>query len=448
MRGLTVVLIVGIFISCNQAPGKTDQNSNANAAGDTSLLTSTTGLQDSLPPPNATKSNIKFSKVIGWPDGKTPIAPEGFVVTKFADGFNNPRSIYQGPNGDIFIAEANTESKGVSKVKDVVSGKAKSQNLGESSNRITLLRDNDGDGKAEFRQTFLSNDLLKPYGMLVIDKFFYVANTDGLWKYPYTPGKKVVDGAGQKILALPAGGYNNHWTRNLLAGKDNASIYISVGSGSNVGENGMENEVRRAGILKFNVDGSGEKVYASGLRNPVGMDWAPGTNTLWSSVNERDELGDDLVPDYLTSVKEGGFYGWPYAYIGQHPDPRMKGERQDLVKKSIVPDVLLGAHTASLGLAFYNQKSFPAKYLNGAFVGQHGSWNRSSFSGYKVVFVPFDNGKPSGKPEDFLTGFIVDQNKNEVYGRPVDVCVLKDGSMLVTDDAANTIWHIAYKPNK
>lgn len=444
MKHIWIAVTATVIVSCKQVSNNT-ADAGSNTAGDTAQTNGQTLMQDSLPPPNATKSNVKFSKVIGWPANKTPVAPAGFVVTKFADGFNNPRSIYQAPNGDIFIAEANTESKGTKKIKDVVSGKAKSQNLGESSNRIMLLRDADGDGRAEFKQPFLTDNLNKPYGMLVMGNGFYVANTDGLWKFPYTAGKTTVDGAGKQITPLPAGGYNNHWTRNLLGGNDNASIYISVGSGSNVGENGMEHEVNRANILVVDKDGGNMKIYASGLRNPVGMDWAPGTNTLFTVVNERDELGDDLVPDYLTSVKSGGFYGWPYAYIGQHPDPRMKGERKDLVDKTIVPEVLLGAHTASLGLAFYNRQAFPEQYRNGAFIGQHGSWNRAEFSGYKVLYVPFTNGKPNGKPQDFLTGFIVDNNKDEVYGRPVDICVLQNGSMLVSDDAANTIWHIAYK---
>jgi glucose/arabinose dehydrogenase len=279
--------------------------------------------------------------------------------------------------------------------------------------------------------------------MLVIGDKFYVADTDALLMYPYKEGQTKMTGQGKKILSLPAGGYNNHWTRNLLASPDNKKIYVSVGSGSNVGEHGMDNEIRRANILEINPDGTGERVFASGLRNPVGMDWQPTTKTLYTAVNERDELGDELVPDYLTSVKEGAFYGWPYAYFGPNADPRRKDERPDLVKKTVVPDVPLGSHTASLGLAFYDQSAFPAKYKNGAFIGQHGSWNRSTLSGYKVVFVPFTDGKP-GTPEDFLTGFIVGDNK-QVHGRPVGVTVLPDGAMLVADDASNRIWRVAAK---
>ncbi|MFC4478328.1 PQQ-dependent sugar dehydrogenase [Flavobacterium chungangensis] len=376
-----------------------------------------------LPPPYATESKSNNSKVIGWPTGKTPKAPEGFTVTKFADGFENPRWTYIAPNQDIFVVESGTRN---------------------SKNQITVLRDKDKDGKFETREVFISG-LNKPFGMLVLKDFFYIANTDGLHRYPYKNNPLKLETKGEKILELPAGGYNNHWTRNLLASPDGNKIYVSVGSGSNVGENGMDKEVRRAAILEINPDGTGEKIFASGLRNPVGMDWNPVNKELWTAVNERDELGDDLVPDYITSVKRDGFYGWPYSYFGSIPDPRMKGERKDLVEKAIVPDVPVGSHTASLGLAFYTKDAFPAKYKNGAFVGQHGSWNRSKISGYKVLFVPFKDGKPSGKPEDFLTGFISDENKAEVYGRPVAVTVMNDGSLLVNDDSSNTIWKVTAK---
>ena len=376
-----------------------------------------------LPPPYATESKTNNSKVIGWPEGKTPKAPEGFTVTKFADGFENPRWTYIAPNNDIFVVESGTRT---------------------SKNQIIILRDKDKDGKFETREFFLKN-LNRPFGMLVLNNFFYVANTDGLYRYPYTNAPLTLDTQATKILDLPAGGYNNHWTRNIIANPEGTKIYISVGSGSNVGENGMDKEVRRAAILEINPDGTGEKIYADGIRNPVGMDWNPINKELWTAVNERDELGDDLVPDYVTSVKRGGFYGWPYSYFGNILDPRMKGERKDLAAKAIVPDVPVGAHTASLGFAFYNKEAFPAKYKNGAFVGQHGSWNRAKISGYKVVFVPFANGKPSGKPEDFLTGFISDENKAEVYGRPVAVTVMHDGSLLVNDDSGNTIWKVTAK---
>lgn len=402
-------------------------------------------LKDTLPPPFATKSTRNFSKVIGWSDGKTPTAPEGFVVTKFADSLNNPRWIYIADNGDIFVAESNTILKGIKKIGAKLAPKIKTQNYGSSANSITLFRDSNKDGVFETRHVF-SENLNQPLGMLILNNHFYVANTDGVLQFDYKIGDIKLNGAGKKIVTLPAGGYNNHWTRNIIANKKGDKIYISVGSGSNVGENGMDKEVRRANILEINPDGSGEKIYASGLRNPVGMGWASGTETLWTAVNERDELGDELVPDYMTGVKEGGFYGWPYAYFGKNADPRMKDkQRPDLVNKTIVPDVSLGAHTASLGLAFYNQQAFPKKYHNGAFIAQHGSWNRSTLSGYKVVFIPFENGQPSGMPQDFLTGFIVDAAKSEVRGRPVGVAIVADGSMLVSDDASNMIWCVSVK---
>lgn len=433
---ITSSVILTLFAaSCKNEPSKKEQN-----AGKEATVETTQGQQVNLPAPFASENKTKFSNVIGWPEGKTPIAPEGFTVTRFVEGLNNPRNIYIAPNGDILVAEATTDPGAIKKVKGAISGKNKSQNLGNSGNKVLLFRDKNGDGKTEYAGVFVEN-LNKPYGILVIGNNFYVANTDGLMQFPYQPGSTKITGAGKKILELPAGGYNNHWTRNLIANKDNSKIYISVGSGSNVGENGMEHEVRRANILEVNPDGTGERIYAAGLRNPVGMGWAPGSNTLWTAVNERDGLGDDLVPDYITSVKEGGFYGWPYAYFGQHEDPRMKDQQKpDLVKKTIVPDVDLGSHTASLGLAFDEKNIFPGKFKGAAFVGQHGSWNRSQFSGYKVVYVPFSNGKPSGPPQDFLTGFLTGED-NKAYGRPVGVA-FTNNAMFVADDASNTIWRV------
>jgi glucose/arabinose dehydrogenase len=397
-----------------------------------------------LPAPFETKSVKNYCEVIGWPAGKTPVAPAGFTVSLFADSLRNPRNIYIAPNGDILVSEANTEPKGVKKIGAKITGVDKSQNLGKSANRITLLRDANGDGKPDMQSVFLSN-LNQPYGMLILGNAFYVANTDGIWKYNYTSGQTKIEGPGKMILSLPAGGYNNHWTRNLRANADDSKIFVSVGSGTNVADHGMENERRRADILEINPDGTGERIYASGLRNPVGIDLQPGTNTLYTVVNERDGLGDDLVPDYLTGVKEGGFYGWPWAYFGQHEDPRPEPKRPEMVKKTLVPDLSLGSHTASLGLAFYTGDKFPSKYKGGAFIGQHGSWNRSALSGYKVVYVPFTNNKSANKTEDFLTGFIADANKKQVYGRPVGIAVAKDGSVLVADDASNGIWRVSAK---
>lgn len=409
-------------------------------------LKAANGQQVDLPAPYASKSTARYCDVIGWPAGKTPVAPQGFAVSRFADGLDNPRWIYIAPNGDILISEASTITSGLKATlgKVVAPKKINSVNGAKSANTIILLRDADQDGIPELRTTFLTG-LNQPFGMLVLGNNFYVANTDGVLVFPYNPGQTSITGAGKKILDLPAGGYNNHWTRNLLASKDGKKIYVTVGSGSNVGEHGMDNEQRRANILEINPDGSGERIYASGLRNPQGMGWAPGTNVLWTSVNERDELGDELVPDYLTSVKVGGFYGWPYTYWGQHEDPRVKERRPDLAGKALVPDVPLGAHTASLGLAFDEKGILPAPYKNGAFIGQHGSWNRSSLSGYQVAFVPFGQGRPSSGPVPFLTGFIADSAGSKVYGRPVGVA-FTDSYLLVADDAGNTIWCV--RPGK
>ncbi|WP_026915278.1 PQQ-dependent sugar dehydrogenase [Christiangramia portivictoriae] len=376
-----------------------------------------------LPAPFSTESVSKESKIVEWPEGEMPKAPAGFKVTKFAEGLEHPRRTYVAPNHDIFVVESDDAKK--------------------SANKITMFRDKDQDGVPDEKYSFLKN-LNQPYGMLVMGDWFYVANVDGVVRFPYKEGQTAIDQNGEEVYALPAGGYNHHWTRNMIAGPDNKKIYITVGSSSNVGEHGMEKEERRANIIEINPDGSGERIYASGLRNPVGVDWNPVTGELWAAVNERDKIGDNLVPDYVTSVKDGGWYGWPYSYYGNIKDPRWANDpHNELVEKAIIPDVPVGAHTASLGLIFYTQDAFPEKYHNGAFVGQHGSWNRSNFAGYKVVFIPFDaNGVPQ-QPEDFLTGFIASDDSSQVYGRPVGVTTLPDGSLLVNDDDGNTIWRVS-----
>ena len=435
-----VLVSLGFFYSCD--------NINTTKHQTKKQLVSEIDSSGKLPPPHASKSSKLFCEVVGWKETEKPTAPEGFYVNKFAEGLTNPRNIYVAANGDIFIAEANTELNFPKKIVAKIIGIGKSQNFDESADRITLLRDTNNDGNADYKNVFLKG-LNLPYGITIINNFFYVANTDGLLQFPYQIGQTSIKAKGKKILQFTEGGYNNHWTRNLLVKNDGSKIFITVGSSSNVAEHGMEHEIRRANILEINPDGSGEKIYASGLRNPAGLSFNPETNILWTAVNERDDLGDELVPDYLTSVKENGFYGWPYSYFGQNADPSFNGElRPDLIDKAIVPEVKLGAHTASLGLAFYDKNIFPEKYQNGAFVGQHGSWNSSKLVGYKVVFVPFKNGKPSGPPEDFLTGFIDDKLEHTVHGRPVGIAVLKDGSILVADDAANTIWRISYRKNK
>ncbi|MDP2687890.1 MAG: sorbosone dehydrogenase family protein [Aequorivita sp.] len=399
-----------------------------------------------LPEPFATKPVSNYSNVIGWKDGETPKAPEGFTVTKYADGFENPRWMYVTPNGDVLVAQSNSNYSIPKQIGATLIGAGGSNNLKNSADVITILRDTDNNGAPDVRETLLTKKegLNQPFGMLVIGDWLYVANTDAVMRYPYKAGQTKITTMGEKIAELPAGKVNQHWTRNIIANADNSKIYIAVGSGDNIGEKGMEHEVMKANILVMNSDGSYLEVYASGLRNPVGMDWEPTTKTLWTSVNERDGLGDNLVPDYLTSVQEDGYYGWPYTYWGSNYDPRVPIPPHVRLRKALEPDVDLGSHTASLGLVFYTADAFPKKYKNGAFVVQHGSWNRDILSGYRVVFIPFENGKPAGKPEDFLTGFIIDSNKDEVRGRPVGAVVLQDGSMLVTDDTTHHIWRIEY----
>ena len=416
MKATTIssfIIFIFIITSCNGQVSK-EQKEDLVSKGNITVKTAVGNI--SLPPPYATKSNAKSNTLIKWPDGKTPVAPEGFTVTKFAENLKNPRWIYIGPNNEVFVSES-------------------------KSDQISIFQDKDNDGKFETREVFLKG-LNKPFGMLILNNFFYVANTDGIYRYPYQKNVSKLESNGEKILEFNSGGYNNHWTRNIIANQDGSKIFVSVGSASNVGEHGMDAEKRRANILEINPDGSGERIFASGLRNPVGMDLNPVNNELWTAVNERDELGDDLVPDYITSIKQGGFYGWPYSYFGNNLDPRLKGKGKELAAKAIIPDVSVGAHAAALGFTFYDKDVFPSKYKNGAFVGLHGSWNRSVISGYKVIFVPFNNGKPSGKPQDFLTGFVANESTAEVYGRPVAVVVMNDGSLLVTDDGANIIWKV------
>ncbi|MBA2490906.1 MAG: SMP-30/gluconolactonase/LRE family protein [Gammaproteobacteria bacterium] len=400
------------------------------------------GSSPTLAAPFASESAVNFPKVIGWPENKTPVAPQGFTVTRFADNLISPRWAYVLPNGDVLIAESSTVPDR-DMPKEFEQGLRKAGSIQKNANRITLLRDNDGDGRPELRRVFLKN-LNQPFGMLLVDDDFYVANTNALMRFDYRTGRTRIEGEGEKVIELPAGGYNNHWTRNVIASRDGQKVYVSVGSATNVDEEGIDiKDGRRAAILEISPDGSGLEVLADGLRNPNGMAWAPGTTSLWTVVNERDELGDELVPDYLTHAHRDAFYGWPYAYFGQHEDPRHEGERPDLVRKATEPDYALGAHTASLGLQFYTGKSFPKEYWGDALIGQHGSWNRAEMVGYKVISVPFEDGLPAGAARDFLTGFIADRAKGEVYGRPVGLAVMNDGSALVTDDAAGVVWRVA-----
>jgi len=384
-----------------------------------------------LPAPYASESVEVRSKVIGWPEGRTPTAPAGFTVTAFAKDLDNPRWLYVLENGDVLVSEAKTRPKGQRDggAEDV------------SADRITLLRDTNGDGRPDERHVFLA-DLNQPFGMLQQGNTFYVANTDGLYAYDYVRGQTAITGKGEKILDLPAGGYNNHWTRNIVASPDGQFLYVTVGSASNNGEFGLDEEKRRANILRIRPDGSNEQVYAAGLRNPNGIAFKNGR--MWTAVNERDHLGDNLVPDYITEVVEGAFYGWPYAYFGAIEDPRLKGKAPDLVKKTRVPDFSVGPHVAAMDITFYEATQFPAKYHGGAFVGLHGSWNRAQLNGYKVLFVPFDGNAPVDAAEDFLTGFVKQGSTTEAYGRPVATVVLADGSILVSDDSGNTVWRVAH----
>jgi len=426
---LSCVVLSSIILYNCKSETKISKKEKKEIAQDSTSTTVETAIGSlTLPAPFSSESVTKRSENIGWQEGETPTAPDGFTVTRFAEGLEHPRWIYVGANGDIFIVETDD---------------AKS-----SANRIYLFRDANNDGSPEEKHLF-KEGLNQPFGMLIHDDHFYVANVDGVLKFPYQEGANQLKGEGELVVELPAGGYNHHWTRNMITNKDKSKFYITVGSSSNVGEHGIEKEERRAAILEINPDGTGEKIYASGIRNPIGIDWNPVTGELWAAVNERDKLGDNLVPDYATSVKEGGFYGWPYSYYGQIKDPRWKDEpHNELVEKAIMPDVPLGAHTASIGFTFYTGGTFPSKYKNGAFVGQHGSWNRSVLSGYKVVFIPFDaSGKPQ-QPQDFLTGFIANEEDAKVKGRPVGVTQLPDGSLLVCDDDSGIVWRVAANSTK
>jgi len=392
-----------------------------------------------LPQPYTTPSAMHFPKVIGWPVKETPRVPNGFIVDALATDIESPRWLYVLPNGDLLVAQSKT-AKAPKDDPRLAQAMTDAGSLGTSPNQITLLRDANKDGRFETRQVFIAA-LNQPFGMALEKGYLYVANTDSVMRFPYKDGATSIDVGGEKIVDLPAGGYNNHWTRNIIFSPAGDKMYITVGSQTNVDEEGIDAmDPHRAAILECNPDGSGMRVFASGLRNPNGMDWAPNTGALWAAVNERDELGDDVPPDFLTSVREGGFYGWPYAYFGIE-DPRHKAERPELVAKALIPDVPVGAHTASLGFLFYKGTSFPARYRNGAFVAQHGSWNRSKFSGYRVAFVPFNVGSTSGV-EDFVTGFIASEERKEVYGRPVGLALLPGGALAIADDAGNRIWRV------
>jgi len=402
------------------------------------------GSAPTLPAPEKSwLPTVNIATATSWPAGSKPRAADGMAVNAFATRLDHPRTVHVLPNGDVLVAESNAppkpeDGKGIRGwVMKMVMGRAGAGV--PSANRITLLRDADGDGVAEFRSVFIEG-LNSPFGMALVGGDFYVANADAIMKFPYSPGDTRINAAGVKLADLPGGPINHHWTKDLIASPDGTKLYATVGSNSNVGENGMEAEANRAAVLEVDRASGATRVFASGLRNPNGPAWEPNTGALWVVVNERDELGNDLVPDYMTSVKDGAFYGWPYSYFGQHVDDRIQPQRPDLVAKAIAPDYALGAHTASLGLAFNTGSLFPQEMAGGAFVGQHGSWNRKPRSGYKVIFVPFADGKPSGKPQDVLTGFL--NASGEAQGRPVGVALDKQGALLVADDVGNAVWRV------
>ncbi|CEL28302.1 sorbosone dehydrogenase family protein [Pseudomonas shahriarae] len=404
-----------------------------------------TGPSPKLPEPNKTLiPTVNIAPAVGWPAGGKPTAAAGTQVAAFAEGLDHPRWLYVLPNGDVLVAETNAppkpdDSKGVRGwVMEKVMGKAGAGV--PSPNRITLLRDADHDGVAETRTVFLQN-LNSPFGMTLVGNDLYVADTDRLLRFNYEPGATEIKTQPIKVVDLPGGTLNHHWTKNVIASKDGSKLYVTVGSNSNVGENGLDKEEGRAAIWEVDRATGNHRIFASGIRNPNGLAWEPTSGALWTAVNERDEIGSDLVPDYITSVKDGAFYGWPFSYYGQHVDVRVEPQNPDLVAKAIAPDYAVGPHTASLGLTFAEGNKLPAQFKEGAFIGQHGSWNRKPHSGYKVIFVPFAAGKPTGQPVDVLTGFL-DKDENAL-GRPVGVVIDQQGGLLVADDVGNKVWRVS-----
>ena len=417
------------------------------ACGETSSLqvSDGTGPSPKLPEPNKTLiPTVNIAPAVGWADGAKPTAAAGTQVAAFAEGLDHPRWLYVLPNGDVLVAETNAppkpdDGKGIKGwVMKTVMGRAGAGV--PSPNRITLLRDKDHDGIAETRTVFLEN-LNSPFGMTLVGNDLYVADTDRLLRFHYADGDTAIKSQPIKVVDLPGGTLNHHWTKNVIASKDGSKLYVTVGSNSNVAENGMDKEEGRAAIWEVDRATGNHRIFASGLRNPNGMAWEPNSGALWTAVNERDEIGSDLVPDYISSVKDGAFYGWPFSYYGQHVDVRVEPQNPDLVAKAIAPDYAVGPHTASLGLTFAQGNTLPAQFKEGAFIGQHGSWNRKPHSGYKVIFVPFSAGKPTGQPIDVLTGFLNEDEK--AMGRPVGVVIDQQGSLLVADDVGNKVWRVS-----
>jgi len=405
------------------------------------------GPAPSLPAPRSSLiPQVGVPDVVGWPAGAAPDAPPGFTVSRYAEGLEHPRWLLVLPNGDVLAAEAAAPPSSGDKTNTGIRAwfqkmlMKKVKSAVPSSNKIILLRDADGDGVAEMRTVF-AQGLTSPFGMTFVGGTLYVANADGVVSFPYRTGQTEVVGVGTKVFDLPGPPINHHWTKNVVATPDGTKLFATVGSNSNIGDNGMAAEEGRAAIWVYDLASGQARVYATGIRNPNGLDFEPTTGAMWTVSNERDEIGPDLPPDYLTTVREGGFYGWPYSYWGRNVDKRVKPPRPDLVAKAITPDYGLGPHTASLGLTFYRASAFPARYRGGAFVGQHGSWNRQPLNGYRVVFVPFANGRPQTPAEEFLTGFLNADNK--IQGRPVGVAVDSKGALLVADDVGGVVWRVA-----
>lgn len=417
LSACALMLHLALLSACAQKPSGSSAPTTAKTEPQASALKHYEIKPADLPPPNDTPDAENPPRVVPPPADARLNLPPGFKISTFAEkgDFKRPRWMALAPNGDVFVAD-------------------------HTANSVFILRDTDGDGVAETRFTFASN-LNLPFGMAFWRDYFYVANTNAIVRFRYKPGQTKAEGEAEKVADLPGKGYREHWTRNIMFSPDGTKLYATVGSESNVS---VEPEPRAA-ILEFNPDGTGRRILATGTRNPIGLAFRPGTRALWAAVQERDRLGDDLVPDYVTAIQAGGFYGWPYAYADQKEDPRRKGERPDLVKKTLVPDVLIQAHSAVLGLVFYDGEAFPEEYRGDAFVALHGSWNRSKRTGYKIIRIRFKDGKPIGGYDDFLTGWMLDENKPEVWGRPVGLLVLKDGSMLITDDGANKIWRVSYE---
>ena len=386
---------------------------------------------------------MHLAPVQGWKDGETPTVPAGLTIKPMATGFQHPRQLYALPNGDVLVVESSGPHEPIHRPKEIIMGLVQ-MHAGagaKGANRITLLRDINGDGVAETRTVFLDH-LVSPFGVVLVGGNLYVADTDALIRFPYQTGQTVITAAGTKVTDLPGGPIDHHWTKSLTASPDGSKLYVGVGSNSNITENGIEAEKERAAVWEIDPATGAHRLYATGIRNPTGVAFEPVSKQLWAIANERDELGPDLVPDYLTSVKPGAFYGWPYSYYGQHIDPRVMPQRPDLVAKAIPPDVALSSHTAPLGLAFFGGATLGPRFAGGgAFVGEHGSWDRNPFNGYKVVWVPFANGRPTDKPQDIVTGFLNADGK--ARGRPVGVAIGKDGALLIADDLGNTVWRVS-----